>query len=148
MYGTDQLLLHSYNLHQLPAMGGGEISMSYIDQCTEFLSQDPQTSSVLGIGHGQHHTLTNILSFSSKKLMLASSIKPKRKGDEKETRKQEVPNKHKRNQKQNQTWGRRNKRENSKSKAFWWQSGLQKASNSGFRSPCNNHFEDSKGRIT
>jgi hypothetical protein len=46
MYGTDQLLLHSYYLHQLPARS--EISMSYISQRTEFLSQDPQTSSAPG----------------------------------------------------------------------------------------------------
>ncbi len=48
MYGTDQLLFHSYCLHQLPARSGGKISMSYISQRTEFLSQDPQTSSAPG----------------------------------------------------------------------------------------------------
>jgi hypothetical protein len=83
MYGTDQ---HSYiPTVFISSQQGVEVKFQChtLANVLSFCHKTHRLHQLLGIGHGQHHTLTNILSFSSKKLMLASSIKPKRKGDEK-----------------------------------------------------------------
>ncbi len=116
-----------------PAPGNGWMSISSINQRTEFLSQDQQQ-------------------WENSAMMLATSEQPKREGQDENT--QETSSKRKRREERrkerkhpNKKGGRkeRHKMEDFGRKIFRGQSELCKVHHLGLRSLWNNHFEDAKG---